>query len=283
MLLKPTWTDVGIACVLGIVAGVWVLVSAKMTVGRVLAPVIAAFGIGLIVFTLASHGIGDAPLKQLVPPLISYIPGSVVTLAIGELAAGDMIAGSSRLVYGFFMFAQLALGIVGAALVIGIDTAAALRVDSVLIFGDFTPWVGVLLLGAGYFLLNCGGRGSFGWLLFVLLVAYSGQVLGGSFLDGLLSGLVGAFLMTLTAYVIQAVPTAPPAVVLFLPGFWLLIPGAAGLIGLTQLVGTHASTVSSLLNVGATMLSVSAGVLAGAGAYRTLFRYAPISWGLRRA
>jgi uncharacterized membrane protein YjjP (DUF1212 family) len=283
MLLKPTWTDVGIACVLGIVAGVWVLVSAKMTVGRVLAPVIAAFGIGLIVFTLAKHGIGDAPLKQLVPPLISYIPGSVVTLAIGELAAGDMIAGSSRLVYGFFMFAQLALGIVGAALVIGIDTAAALRVDAVLIFGDFTPWVGVLLLGAGYFLLNCGGRGSFGWLLFVLLVAYSGQVLGGSFLDGLLSGLVGAFLMTLTAYVIQAVPTAPPAVVLFLPGFWLLIPGAAGLIGLTQLVGTHASTVSSLLNVGATMLSVSAGVLAGAGAYRTLFRYAPISWGLRRA
>jgi uncharacterized membrane protein YjjP (DUF1212 family) len=283
MLLQPTWTDVAIATVLGVAGGVWVIASSRLTAGRVLAPIIAAFVFGLVVFTLAKHGIGDAPLKQLIPGLISYIPGSVVTVAVGELAAGDMIAGSSRLVYGSFMFAQLALGIVSADLVIGLNSTGALRVDEVQILGAFTPWLGVILLGTGYFLLYCGPPGSFVWLLFALLVAYSGQVIGGVFLSGLLSGLIGAFLMTLVAYTIQAVPGAPPAVVLFLPGFWLLIPGAAGLIGVTQLVGAHASTATSLLNVAGTILSVSAGVLAGAGAYRTLFRYAPIRWGLRRA
>ena len=283
MLLQPTWADVAIATVLGVAAGVWVIASSQLTTGRILAPIIASFVIGLVVFTLAKHGIGDAPLKELVPPLISYIPGSVVTVAVGELAAGDMIAGSSRLVYGSFMFAQLALGIVSADLIIGLNSNDALRVDEVQVLGAFTPWLGVLLLGVGYFLLYCGPPRSMAWLLFTLLVAYSGQVIGGAFLGGLLSGLIGAFLMTLVAYTIQALPGAPPAVVLFLPGFWLLIPGAAGLIGLTQLVGTHASTATSLLNVAGTILSVSAGVLAGAGAYRMVYRYAPVSWGLRRA
>ena len=283
LLLQPTWTDVVIALGLGILTGVWVLVSARLTAGRILAPVIAALAIGLIVFTLAKYGIGDAPLKQLVPPLISYIPGSVVTVAVGELAAGDMIAGASRLVYGCFMFGQLALGIVAADLVVGLDVNRALQVDTVQVLGAFTPWLGVVLLGAGYFLLFCGTRGSLAWLLAILFVAYSAQVLGGAFLGGILSGLVGAFLMTITAYIVQAIPSSPPAEVLFLPGFWLLIPGATGLIGITQVVGAHASTATSLLNFAGTILSVSAGVLMGTGCYRMLFRYAPVSWGLRRA
>ena len=33
----------------------------------------------------------------------------------------------------------------------------------------------------------------------------------------------------------------PPSMVLFLPAFWLLVPGAAGLIGVTAIVGTNAA------------------------------------------
>ncbi|HEY7010626.1 MAG TPA: hypothetical protein VH395_16875, partial [Jatrophihabitantaceae bacterium] len=104
-----------------------------------------------------------------------------------------------------------------------------------------------------------------------------------AFLNGLLSGLVGAVLMTPTAYIVQIFRGAPPAIVLFLPGFWLLIPGTVGLIGLTQLVGTHFSTATSFFGFAATILSVSAGVLIGTSLYRLLFRYAPVTWGLRRA
>lgn len=283
LLLRPSWTDLVVAFVLGLLVGVWVLVSRRFASGQVLAPVIAALGVGIIVFLLAQHGIGQAPLTELVPPLITYIPGSVLTVAVGELAAGDMVAGSSRLVYGCLEFGQLALGIMAADLVVGLPQDQALRVGATDLLGGFTPWLGAMLLGVGFFLFYCGPRNGLLWLLFVLLVSYSGQVVGGAFLNGLLSGLVGAVLMTPTAYIVQIFRGAPPAIVLFLPGFWLLIPGTVGLIGLTQLVGTHFSTATSFFGFAATILSVSAGVLIGTSLYRLLFRYAPVTWGLRRA
>ncbi len=283
LLLQPGWLAVILALALGMAVGCWVLVSASLVAGRVLAPAVAALGVGVVVFALAAHGIGHAPMTELVPPLMTYLPGSVVTVAVGELAAGDMIAGSSRLVHGAMVFTQLALGVLAADVIVGLPRASALETAPAHTLGALTPWLGVLFVGAGYFLLYCGPRGSLGWLLAVLLVAYAGQVIGSATLGGLLSGLVGAVLMTLTAYTVQAIPSAPPVAVLFLPGFWLLVPGAVGLIGLTRFVGAHASTGTGFLGFAGTILTVSAGVLIGTAGYRLLFRYAPVSWGLRRA
>jgi uncharacterized membrane protein YjjP (DUF1212 family) len=283
LLLAPGWIDLAIAFALGLLVGGWVLVTPALTTTRILAPVLAAFGVGLIVFVLAEHGIAKAPLTELVPPLITYIPGSVLTVAVGELAAGDIVAGASRLVYGCLLFAELALGILAADAVIGLPASEALRSHSNDVVGQSTPWLGVLVLGVGFFLLYCGPRLALPWLLLVLVVAYCGQVIGGALVGGLLSGVVGAVLMTPTAYVVQVLPHAPPAVVMFLPGFWLLIPGAVGLIGLTQVVGSHSPSGASFLSFAATIFAVSAGVLIGTGIYRMMFRYAPVSWGLRRA
>jgi uncharacterized membrane protein YjjP (DUF1212 family) len=282
LLLQSTWVDVLIASLLGMLTGLWVIISNRMPSGRVLAPIVAAFFVGLIVFTLAKHDIGDTPLYELVPPLVTFIPGSVLTVAVGELTSGDIVAGSSRLVYGAVLFIQLALGIVAADLIVGLPASVALHINSGHV-ATIAPWVGAVLLGCGFFLLYCGPRGALIWLLLVLLVAYSGQVIGGVLIGGVLSGLVGAFLMTPTAYIVQTFPGAPPAAVMFLPSFWLLIPGSVGLIGLTQFVGTNASTTVGAGGFVATILAVSAGVLFGTGAYRTIFAYAPVSWGLRRA
>ena len=49
------------------------------------------------------------------------------------------------------------------------------------------------------------------------------------------SGFVGALAMTPVAYVVATRPTGPPATVTFLPAFWLLVPGALGLIGVTEI------------------------------------------------
>jgi uncharacterized membrane protein YjjP (DUF1212 family) len=282
LLLQSTWQDVLIAALLGMLTGLWVLVSNRLAGGRVLAPIVAAFGVGLIVFTLAKHGIGDTPLYQLVPPIVTFIPGSVLTVAVGELTYGDLVAGSSRLIYGFVLFIQLALGIVAASLAVGLPSGVALHINTGHPPG-VSPWVGAVLLGVGFFLLYCGPRGALLWLELVLLVAYSGQVIGGALFGGILSGLVGALLMTPTAYIVQTFPGAPPAAVTFLPSFWLLIPGSVGLIGLTQFVGTNASTAIGMEGFVATIIAISAGVLLGTGAYRLLFAYAPVSWGLRRA
>jgi hypothetical protein len=49
--------------------------------------------------------------------------------------------------------------------------------------------------------------------------------------------------MTPTAMVVERWPSAPPAHVLFLPGFWLLVPGAVGLVSMTELVGDTPSAI----------------------------------------
>jgi uncharacterized membrane protein YjjB (DUF3815 family) len=38
-------------------------------------------------------------------------------------------------------------------------------------------------------------------------------------------------------------PNTPPTVSLVVPGFWLLVPGSLGFMGLTQLLGTHSATI----------------------------------------
>ena len=76
----------------------------------------------------------------------------------------------------------------------------------------------------------------------VLYVAYGAQVLGDVLFDGVLSALVGAAAMTPVAVIIARHRTGPPALVSFLPAFWLLVPGALGLIGRRGRARTAIST-----------------------------------------
>jgi uncharacterized membrane protein YjjB (DUF3815 family) len=69
----------------------------------------------------------------------------------------------------------------------------------------------------------------------VLYAAWGGQVLGNAIFGIYMSAFVGAFVMTPVAYWIARFPSAMPQYASFLPGFWLLVPGALGLIGLTDL------------------------------------------------
>ena len=60
---------------------------------------------------------------------------------------------------------------------------------------------------------------------------------GREIIDATLSGFIGAAIMVLVAHAVEHIRTAPPAHVMFLPAFWLLVPGTLGLIGITELVG----------------------------------------------
>ena len=73
--------------------------------------------------------------------------------------------------------------------------------------------------------------------MLVLLSAWIGQVIGGRIVGAEVSGFFGALTMTPIALAVARLPGAPPPQVTFLPAFWLLVPGALGLIGVTEVVG----------------------------------------------
>jgi uncharacterized membrane protein YjjB (DUF3815 family) len=103
----------------------------------------------------------------------------------------------------------------------------------------------------------------------VLIAAWLGQVVGDRLFGGTVSGFFGALAMTPVALAIASLPGGPPSQVTFLPAFWLLVPGALGLAGVTKVVGDPASAgVADLIEPLGSIVAIALGVLCGV----TLFR-----------
>ena len=129
--------------------------------------------------------------------------------------------------------------------------------------GPIAPWIAVAVFGVGIVVYNCGRRDSILWILLVLYSAYGGQVIGDVFFGGVLSAFVGALVMTPVAVLVARQRTGPPAVVSFLPAFWLLVPGAIGLVGVATLLGGDQAGVDTLVTTASTMVAIALGILAG--------------------
>jgi len=269
LLLKPTLADLVAGAVLGVLVGGVALVSRGRHTLNVLTPVVAAVMVSTLTFLAVKHGIADLGLPVLIAPLVTFLPGAALTTATVELASGEMIAGSSRVVFGGLQLLLLAFGIVAGAEIAGPVRADLLNDPDRQLLGWWAPWLGVLVFGLAAALYFSAPRGATRWLLLVLFVAWVGQLAGDRLVGATASGFCGALAMTPVALAIARRPGRPPSQVTFLPAFWMLVPGALGLIGVTELVG-KASTLSSddLVQPVATIVAIALGVLCGASVYR---------------
>jgi uncharacterized membrane protein YjjB (DUF3815 family) len=180
-----------------------------------------------------------------------------------------MVAGASRLVTGSLQLALLAFGIVGAEQLVGLP----LLEEPENLLGSWAPWLGVLVVGIGTFVYHSAPRRSLPWLLVVLYAAWIGQYFGSQAFGGYVGGFIGALVMTPVAYLVERVPSGPPALVSFLPAFWLLVPGALSLIGLTEFASDNAiEGIQDFLGAVGSILAIALGVLCGYPLYRSLTR-----------
>ena len=156
--------------------------------------------------------------------------------------------------------ALLSFGILAGIEAVGIPSSRVLFGREELL-GAWTPWLGVLVFAAGVTVAHSAPARSFPGLLVVLYAAWTAQVLGNAVFGGYVSALVGATVMTVVAVLVSRFPAAMPAHASFLPGFWLLVPGALGLIGLTELAGGGGGQ-DVVATVGS-IFAVALGVLCG--------------------
>ena len=173
------------------------------------------------------------------------------------------MSGSSRLVAGVMQLALLAFGIIAGIQAVGASFSSVFS-GSENLLGDWAPWVGVLVFACGAVVANSAPRRSFPGLLLVLYAAWAGQVLGNAVFGGYVSAFVGALVMTPVAAWVSRLPSAMPPHASFLPGFWLLVPGALGLIGLAQLAGdAGAAGTADLVATVVSLFAVAVGILCG--------------------
>jgi uncharacterized membrane protein YjjB (DUF3815 family) len=240
---------------------------------QLIMPVTVAFIVASTTFLLAGSGWADADLRAMIAPLVTFLPGAALTMSVVELSAGEMVTGASRLVSGALQLMLLAFGITAGAQVVGLPAADELIDSPQNLIGWWAPWLGVLVVGAGTYLYHSAPKRSLPWLMLVLISAWIGQYLGSQLFGGYLSGFFGALVMTPVAYFVERRPSGPPALVSFLPAFWLLVPGALGLIGVTEYLGKDAlAAAQDLFGTVWSMIAIALGVLCGYPVYRSLAR-----------
>jgi uncharacterized membrane protein YjjP (DUF1212 family) len=272
LLLQPT-TSTLVACfVLGLMVGA--LKVPRLESLQLVIPAATAMVATTVVLVAAEQFNLENPIRVLIPPLITFLPGGVITIATVELAAGEMVAGASRLVSGVVQLLLLGFGVIAGATLVGAPLAILkdIPMDQVV---WWTPWLGVLVFAVGIYLYFCTPTSSMPWVVLVLFAAYAGQELGAAWFGSELSGFFGALAMTPLVLWFEHLPKGPPKLVTFLPAFWLLVPGAAGLIGITEMVGVDGHVGDSATRlVTVTVISIALGVLMGTVGYRSVDAHA---------
>jgi uncharacterized membrane protein YjjP (DUF1212 family) len=84
---------------------------------------IAATLVASLVFFGANQGLPLNPGYLLVPPLVTFLPGAMLTFGMVELAYGDLVSGSSRLIGGLVQLVLLAIGLAAGAMLVGLGPA----------------------------------------------------------------------------------------------------------------------------------------------------------------
>jgi uncharacterized membrane protein YjjB (DUF3815 family) len=254
---------------LGFVVGILRLIADKVQVLSLALPVAAAMLVTGLAYRYGPQ-LGAEPSTLLIPPLVSFLPGAALTLGAQEMATRSMISGASRIVSGVYMLLLLTFGIVAGRAIANTEPhhvdpmilPAWVPVASVPV--AWVPVAGILIFGIGMFFNSSAPKWALPWLLLMLYGAWGAQQLGGM-VAGDSSGLFGAFTGGLVVVPIATLVQrlhGPPAQVASLPAFWLLVPGALGLAGVSNLVEGQ-STTNTLVNAFLSVVSVALGILVG--------------------
>lgn len=263
LILHPAWKDVAVAAAFGALVGVLRHVTRHLPTLQVLLPVIAAFCIAGSTALLVKHNWADPGLRSMIASLVVFLPGAALTTAILELTAGDMVAGASRLVWAGLQLVLLSFGIIAGIEASGVAAQSAFSSHSQLL-GDWAAWLGVLIFAVGVIVSHQVPPRASWALVVVLYSAWIGQVIGNHLIGGYASGLIGAIVMTPVATIVARFKSALPVYAMFLPGFWLLVPGALSLIGLTAVASnTNVTDASDFLTAAGSIVAVAVGVLLG--------------------
>src|SRR5262249_39054005 len=157
------------------------------------------------------------------------------------------VSGSSRLITGLVKLVLLAFGLVVGATLVGYRPNDLLDSAGQTVAAPLAPWAGVVVFGMGAYLHFSAPRKSFLWMLLVVRLPFAAQQSAAGLLGNEISGFFGTLVATPLGYLIQKRFKGPPAMVTFLPSFWLLVPGSLGLLSVKRMLSDHAAGLEGLL------------------------------------
>lgn len=276
LLINPDLLGLPFFAALGLIVGLLRMVAGWWGTLSVALPALASFLVTLLTIQFVAPNVDDDPIRLVVPALTTFFPTAALTIATIELTSDQIISGSSRLVWGVSQLLLLAFGVFAGITLVGYPQQQGAQQA-----GAWAPWIGVAVVGLGYLLYSNAPRGSMPFLLVALYISYAAQTFGAALLDPTLSGLIGGLVVVPVTHLLAKVPTSPPADMLVLPAFWLLLPGALGFQGVSELAAGSPFGAEDVVNTAISVFAVAVGVLVGmsvtrdVGAVQRTWRFRP--------
>lgn len=272
-IMQPGLVNILFAAIANVFVLVLIKLGGRHPIVKTLLPSLAGFGVALFIFGAAMAGWLVGPLRTILPPLAIPLPGGLLVTGMAELAAGAAVAGSSRLVQGIVSLMMFTLGVVSAALVLNVppELYANVRVEP---FFPLALLLGFLVISAGIMLVENVPLKLWPWTSGVLLLTFVFQVLGQTLGNGsaALGCFLGAMAASAGASIVESVRPQLPRLVVFLPSFWLLVPGTLGVLTVTQLGVEPERAVLNIIGVVAVVCAIVLGLLVGSAVASALRR-----------
>lgn len=264
LILAPSLATFVFTVVVAPLTPAFVLLGGRGRALRTLTPFLAGFVVALLAFLSADQGWLSTPLPALVAPIAVLLPGALIVTGLTELAAGAMVAGSSRLAFGLVQLLLFVLG-VGAALAVMGGTAGLLDASAPTGPGWWAPLLGLAVVTVAIALLESVPIRQTPWLATAILATFTAQALTVALVETRWAGaFAGAVVAALLSTLLEYVRPELPRMVAFLPSFWLLVPGSLGLISMAQFEVGPGQAAVALADVVVVVAAVALGVIVGA-------------------
>ncbi|MFE0460773.1 threonine/serine exporter family protein [Kitasatospora sp. NPDC058965] len=260
LFLQPVAVNVLVAGVGSLIVVGLTALARRLPLLRPLLPVTAGFAVALLVLSLARAGVLEGPLRTIVATLAILLPGGLLVTGLSEIAAGAASAGTARLVSGAVQLALFLTGVAAAATATGMP-ASALENVQVAKPGWWVVCLGLALAVVGLVVYVHTPPRAIPWIGAVIVVTVAAQVVVGSVSGAAVGGLAGAVTAAVAATVVNRLPGGPLWQVLYLPAFWIVVPGSFGLLNTAQIEAGHGS--QPVLAAVSAVFGVSIGTLIG--------------------
>lgn len=246
LVFRVSLWGVLVAGILGIFVAIALRWAAPRPAVAAIVPFASATIAAFVVFTLGEQfGEDIQQLRVVAAPLITLIPGVALTRGTQELANGQIVSGSSRLVSAVVQILVLAFGVLFGARLAPIDSYDFADVTEVLL-PWWAAWIGVIVFAIGQSLVANEVRGGIRIVVALLVIAYGIQSVVSLFGDAIIAtGTAAAVTLFLAIIVQRRSQRGMPAFALFEPVFWLLVPGSLGLVAITQTLVDGSTTFDS--------------------------------------
>lgn len=226
------WREVAVAAVIGVIVGAADTVIRRSEGARRILPIVAAIiaSAGAAAATYVIHPFSTD--VAMLAGVAILLPGMQITTAMTELATGNVVSGSARLIGSALVLLELGFGVAVGTQITRLLPPVLLDTTPVRL-PEWTLYLALILAPMAFTVLLRARPRDLGWISAACALAFGGSRLGRYLMGPELGALIGTVALGIGGNLFARL-TGRPSSVPIVPGLIILVPGSIGFTSLSK-------------------------------------------------